>query len=81
MIHFSAQDMIKKFEELDADGSGKLDVDEAKAGLEASGLGEKEVDFFLNSTKGEDGLIDLAQFANLLFRLKVYEEKSKKKKK
>jgi Ca2+-binding EF-hand superfamily protein len=73
--------MIKKFEELDADGSGKLDVDEAKAGLQASGLGEKEVDFFINSTKGGDGQIERAQFANLLFRLKVYEEKSKKKKK
>ncbi|ELU13957.1 hypothetical protein CAPTEDRAFT_223283 [Capitella teleta] len=77
----SAQEMVKKFEELDADGSGKLDVEEAKVGLQASGLGEKEIDFFINSTKGKDGQIDIAQFGNLLFRLKVYEEKSKKKKK
>jgi hypothetical protein len=69
--------MIDKFKELDADQSGKLDVAEAKAGLLTMGLGEKEIDFFIKSSQGKDGLIDIGAFGNLLFRLKVYQERKK----
>ena len=34
-LAFRATEMVKKFEELDEDGSGKLDVEEAKAGLKS----------------------------------------------
>lgn len=73
-----AQAIIEKFKELDADGSGKLDVAEAQEGLKslqtATGrtLVEKEVEFFIKTTSGEDGLIDLGAFTNLLYRLKLY---------
>jgi len=69
--------MVDKFKELDKDESGKLDLNEAKEGLLAMGLGEKEVDFFIKSSLGEDGLIDIGAFGNLLFRLKVYQQKKK----
>lgn len=74
----SAQEVIAKFKELDADGSGKLDGEEAKEGLKtlktATGrnLEEKEIDFFLKSAVAEDGLIDLGAFTNLLYTLKLY---------
>lgn len=73
-----AQAIIEMFKELDADGSGKLDVAEAQEGLKslqtATGrtLVEKEVEFFIKTTSGEDGLIDLGAFTNLLYRLKLY---------
>ena len=77
-LFFRAQAIIEKFKELDADGSGKLDVAEAQEGLKslqtATGrtLVEKEVEFFIKTTSGEDGLIDLGAFTNLLYRLKLY---------
>ena len=77
--------MINKFKEIDADGSGKLDSDEAKEGLRslktATGrnLEEKEIEFFMKSCKGEDGLIDLGQFMNLLYTLKLYKAPPPKK--
>ena len=74
----SAAEMVSKFKSMDADGSGKLDVIEASSGLCEYGLGEKEIEFFINSSKGDDGLIDIGQFAGLLFKLKVYDEKKKK---
>ena len=81
----SAQVMVKKFEEMDADGSGKLDVDEARAGLKSIDmkgrtLEDREIDFFLKSSIGDDNMIDLGHFAGLLFKLKVYEGKQKPKK-
>ena len=66
--------MVAKFKALDKDGSGKLDVAEATEGMKESNLGEKEMEFFLNSSIGEDGMIDIGQFATLLFKLKVYDE-------
>lgn len=36
---FSAEEMVKKFQELDKDGSGKLDVDEAREGLKSVQMG------------------------------------------
>lgn len=74
----SASDMVAKFKTLDKDGSGKLDVAEATEGMKESNLGEKEIEFFINSSIGEDGMIDIGQFATLLFKLKVYDEKKKK---
>ncbi|KAK7092599.1 parvalbumin beta 1-like [Littorina saxatilis] len=73
-----AQEIVHKFKELDADGSGKLDVEEAKAGLQkiqtatGRGLVDKEIEFFIKTTAGDDGVIDLGQFTNLLYRLKLY---------
>ena len=80
----SAAEMVKKFEEMDADGSGKLDPDEARAGLKSiemkgRALEDKEIDFFMKSSIGEDGMIDLGHFAGMLFKLKVYEGKRKPK--
>lgn len=80
-----AQDVIAKFKEIDADGSGKLDKDEAKEGLKtlktATGrnLEEKEIEFFLKSAVDEDGMIDLGQFTNLLYTLKLYKAPAPKK--
>ena len=77
-MFYRAQEIVEKFKEIDADGSGKLDVEEAQRGLKslqtATGrtLVEKEVEFFIKSTSGEDGLIDLGAFTNLLYRLKLY---------
>ena len=70
--------MVKKFQELDVDGSGKLDADEARAGLKEvtvdgdHKLEDREIDFFIQTSIGDDKLIDLGHFCNLLFRLKVY---------
>lgn len=70
--------MVEKFKELDKDGSGKLDVSEATEGLKGHGMGDKEIEFFINTSIGDDGLIDIGQFAGLLFKLKVYDERKKK---
>lgn len=73
-----AQEIVNKFKELDKDGSGKLEVEEAQAGLKAvktasgRGLVDKEIEFFIKTTASDDGVIDLGQFTNLLYRLKLY---------
>ena len=70
--------IIEKFKEIDKDGSGKIDAGEAQEGLKAlqTGTGrsleQKEVEFFIKTTSGDDGLIDLGAFTNLLYRLKLY---------
>ena len=75
---FSASDAIKCFHELDTDGSGKLDPEEAKIGLKKlkTGTGrcleEKEVEFFMKTACDSDGFLDIATFTNLLKRLKMY---------
>jgi len=69
--------MLEKFQALDKDGSGKLDIAEATEGLKAHGMGEKEIEFFINSSSGDDGLIDIGEFAGLLLKLKVYDQKKK----
>lgn len=74
----NAQEMLDKFAEMDADNSGKLDVAEAKAGMVSMGLQDKEIEFFLKSSMGDDGLIDISAFGNLLYRLKVYQQSKKK---
>ena len=55
-----------------------LDINEAMEGLKEHNMGEKEIEFFLNSSKGEDGLIDIGAFAGLLLKLKMYDDKKKK---
>ena len=76
--------MVKTFERLDKDGSGKLDVCEAREGLQAMkvaggrALVDGEIEFFLKNCMDSDNLIDLAQFANLLYRLKLYKGPTKK---
>jgi len=81
LVSDSAADMVAKFTEMDKDGSGKLEVSEARQGLQemrdATGrcLDEKEIDFFIRTTAGDDNVIDIGEFANLLFRLKVYKGK------
>ncbi|KAL8582499.1 hypothetical protein ACOMHN_065887 [Nucella lapillus] len=73
-----AQEIVAKFTELDVDGSGKLEKEEAREGLKTiktatgRGLVDKEIDFFIQTTAGDDEVIDLGQFTNLLYRLKLY---------
>ncbi|XP_052805634.1 calcium-binding protein NCSA-like isoform X2 [Mya arenaria] len=73
-----AQEVVQKFKDIDADGSGKIDVNEAKEGLKtlktATGrdLDPKEIEFFIETTADDDGQIDLGAFTNLLYRLKLY---------
>jgi len=69
--------MMEKFQSLDKDGSGKLDVGEATEELKTHGMGDKEIEFFISSSSGDDGLIDIGEFAALLFKLKVYDQKKK----
>ena len=74
----SAKEVVEKFKEIDADGSGKIDRNEAAEGLKtlktATGrpLDPKEIDFFIETTSDEDGQIDLGSFTNLLYRLRLY---------
>ena len=75
----SANEMVERFKALDKDGSGKLDVAEATEGLKEHKMGDKEIEFFLSTSKGDDGLIDIGAFAGLLLKLKVYDDKQKKK--
>ena len=74
----SAQEVVQKFKEIDQDGSGKIDKEEALAGLRtlktATGreLDPKEIDFFIDTTVDDDGQIDLGSFTSLLYRLRLY---------
>ena len=76
---FSAKEVVEEFKKIDRDGSGKLDVDEAREGLQhiktATGrtLDPKEIEFFIQTASGEDGQMDLGAFTNLLYRLKLYQ--------
>ena len=78
LFFYRAQQIIEKFKEIDKDGSGKIDANEAQEGLKAlqTGTGrtleQKEVEFFIKTTSGDDGQIDLGAFTNLLYRLKLY---------
>ena len=76
--------MVKKFEEMDVDKSGKLSMDEAWAGMRtmktATGqpLEDRDIELLLRASVGDDGNIDLGHFATLLFRLKLYKPPPKK---
>ena len=71
----SAKELVEKFKALDKDGSGKLDVAEATEELKTHGMGEKEIEFFVNSSSGDDAQIDIGEFAGLLLKLKVYDQR------
>lgn len=76
--------MVCKFEEMDKDGSGQLDLEEARQGLKTLLVGgrqleDREIDFFLKSSVSDNGQVDIGHFANLLFKLKVYEKRQQKK--
>ena len=72
--------MVQKFDEMDKDKNGYLDMNEAREGLktlktaDGSPLDENEIDFFLKTASRDDEKLDLAEFANLLARLKVYKK-------
>jgi Ca2+-binding EF-hand superfamily protein len=72
-----AQEIVAKFREMDTDHSGQLDSEEAREALKqlktgtGRNLTDREIDFFID-TAGNDGLIDLGHFTNLLYRLKLY---------
>lgn len=63
---------------LDTDGSGKLDMDEARKGMAEMRTGcgktldDKELEFFLKTSADDNGMIDMGAFVGLLHRLKVY---------
>ncbi|XP_041372404.1 uncharacterized protein LOC121385697 [Gigantopelta aegis] len=71
-------DIVAKFQEIDKDGSGRLDVEEAREGLKslktATGrtLTDREIEFFIQTTGSDDKSIDLGHFTNLMYRLKLY---------
>jgi len=75
-----ATDIANKFKELDKDESGKLDPEEARAGLKSvvfdggRHLTDDEIEFFLRTTVGEDNQLNLGRFAILLHRLKLHEK-------
>merc|ERR1712168_1442254 len=77
-------DMVQKFEEMDVDQSGLLDTEEARKGLKemvtpsGSKLSDPETEFFIKSSINDNEMIDLAQFASLLYRLKLHKGSSKK---
>ena len=64
--------------ELDVDGSGKLDMEEARQGISnmrtggGKTLDDKELEFFLKTTADETGMIDMGAFVGLLHRMRVY---------
>ena len=77
---------MSKFEAMDLDHNGFIDGEEARKGLKqmktADGqeFSDKEIDFFIKtaSVKSEEGdntQIDLAEFADLLARLKMYKRR------
>ncbi|XP_060068021.1 calcium-binding protein SPEC 2C-like [Ylistrum balloti] len=74
----NAAEAVKCFHDLDTDGSGKLDPEEARKGLQRMKTGtgrnleEKEIDFFMKTASDDDGMLDIAMFVNLLHRLKLY---------
>lgn len=74
----SAKEVVDKFKEIDKDGSGKIDRNEACEGLKslktATGrpLDPKEIDFFIETTSDDEGQIDLGSFTSLLYRLRLY---------
>ena len=75
----SCKEVVNAFKQMDCDGSGKLDAEEAREGLKAlktatgRPLDPKEIDFFIQTASGEDGQMDLGAFTNLMYRLKLYD--------
>ena len=75
---------MRKFEDMDLDKNGFLDIEEARNGLkqmktsDGQDLDGREIDFFIKTTTGENGTIDLGEFADLLTRLKLYRRPAKK---
>ncbi len=76
----SAADMVKKFEEMDKDKNGILDMKEAREGLktlktaDGSPLDDNEIEFFLKTASMDETKLDLGEFANLLARLRLYKK-------
>lgn len=44
-------------------------------------MSDEEIEFFIKTTVGDDGVIDIGEFANLLLKLKMREQRQAKKKK
>ncbi|XP_013419098.1 calmodulin-like protein 3 [Lingula anatina] len=79
IVGSSVGELLAKFNEMDKDGSGAIDPEEARAGFKSlmtktgRNLTEKEVDFFIKTTSSEDGQVDIGKFGHLLYRLKFFE--------
>ena len=75
---------MRKFEDMDLDKNGYLDTEEARIGLkqmktsDGQDLDDREIEFFIKTTTGENNRIDLGEFADLLARLKLYKRPVKK---
>ncbi len=72
--------MVKKFEEMDKDKNGVLDMTEAREGLktlktaDGSPLDDNEIEFFLKTASMDETKLDLGEFVNLLARLRLYKK-------
>jgi len=77
----AAGEIVQKFRDMDVDDSGMLDLDEAKTGLsglvleDGRTLSEDEIEYFLKAAVNEEDLIDISNFANMLYQLKMYKPK------
>ena len=76
--YFSAHEMIESFHRLEKDHSGTIDIEQAWDTLrdmktaDGKPLTEKDIEMLLKTTAGEDKVITLPKFINLMCRLRVY---------
>ena len=70
--------MIESFHRLEKDHSGTIDIEQAWDTLrdmktaDGKPLTEKDIEMLLKTTAGEDKVITLPKFINLMCRLRVY---------
>lgn len=74
----NAHEMIQCFHRLEKDHSGTIDIEQAFETLrgmktdEGKQLEEKDIEMLLKTTAGNEKVITLPKFINLMCRLKVY---------
>lgn len=77
-MYFSAHEMIDSFHKLEKDHSGTIDIEQAWDTLrkmkteEGNQLRDEDIEMLLKTTAGEEKVITLPKFINLMCRLKVY---------
>ncbi|PVD35971.1 hypothetical protein C0Q70_02940 [Pomacea canaliculata] len=74
----NAHEMIDSFHKLEKDHSGTIDIEQAWDTLrkmkteEGNQLRDEDIEMLLKTTAGEEKVITLPKFINLMCRLKVY---------